>query len=292
MYETKIQHPAVSNKVEKGLTVLLYGHPGTWKTTWCAQWPGVVFISIVSEGGDAALTSYPTIAKWLVDNASTKDIPPVFNTSEPQKFPVRTTKEFVDYIELICKNRKQWGICTVVVDGLTQLIDIWKREYIHLKQADRNYTQRSDKRGGDLLDQQAWGFLNLFLSTARVDLQNHGLNVIWTTFLKEVWSPPDPKGNQDLIAELPMITGANRVTLPAQCQLWLYAKREKTPDMKVPGTYSVQPRYLTKSTGTADLRHKFLWKFPKGCLMDPDFGTLPTFRSIYYELHEHIYLGQ
>jgi len=292
MYQANVKHPAVSSKAEKGLTVLLYGHPGTWKTTWCAQWPGVVFISIVSEGGDAALGAYPEIAKWLLENAKTKEIPPVFNAAEPPKFPVRTTKDFVDAVELITKNKKAWGICTVVIDGLTQLIDIWKREYIQQKQKDSRYVKKSADRGGDLLDQQAWGFLNLFLSTARVDIQNHGLNVIWTTFMKEFWSPPDVHGNSTLEAEVPMVAGANKITLPAQCQLWIYAKREKTPDLQVPGTYKIQPKYLTKSTATADLRHKFLWKFPHGCLMDPDFGTLPTFRSVYYELHDYIYLGQ
>jgi hypothetical protein len=293
MQPARVRHAKVKQGPSKGLTVLLFGHAGSWKTTWSAQWPGVVFISIASEGGDDALSEYPNIAKYLADNATTKDIPPVFNTEIPPIFEVRTCKEFVDYIELVTKNKKAWGVCTVVIDGLIQLIDIWKREYLEKKQSDRRYVEKSDQRGGDILDQQAWGFLNLFLSTARVDLQNHGLNVIWTTYAKEFLSPPDPRtGERDVDRIVPMIPGQNFSTLPAQCKLWIYASREKRVDARVPGTYIIQPKYLTKSTGMVDLRHKYLWKFPHGKLMDPDYGDLPTFRAVYYELHENIYMGQ
>ena len=286
MMSARVQHPNVHLGSSRGLTVLLFGAPGTWKTTWCAQWPGVVFINIASEGGDDALQDYPKIAQHLLDNAPTKEIPPVFNAQMPPKFDVYTCEQFVEYCDLIVKNRKAWGVCTVVIDGLFQLIDLWKHQFIAGKERQSSYKRQVERMGGDLIDQQAWGFLNLFLSKARVNMQNHGLNVIWTTLLKEVW-----EGDQ-LVAEYPLIQGQNRVTLPAQCKLWVYAKYEKTPDMNVPGTYKAQPRYMTKSTSTVNLRHKYYTRFPQGCLIDPDYGSLPTFRALYYELHDVIYLGQ
>ncbi len=56
-----------------GMTVLLYGPPGSRKTTWAAQWPGVLFLSIASEGGDDALKMYPQIAAMLMAASQIKE---------------------------------------------------------------------------------------------------------------------------------------------------------------------------------------------------------------------------
>lgn len=264
----------------------------TWKTAWCAGWPGVVFLSIAAEGGDDTLSRYPRIAQWFMDNNRTKECPPVFNVEKPPKFEVHSTQEFVEYIELICKNKRVWNVCTVVVDGVFALIDMWKREVLTIKSKDKGYKAQKDRLGGDLIDQQTWGFLNLFLSNARVMLQNEGLNVIWTTLQKDVWKEDQRTKESTLVASLPMISGQNKTTLPAMCKLHINARLEKQPRVDLPGVYQVVPRYTTAPMREMDLRHKYFMAFPQGCLVDPDFGTLPTFRAVYYELSEFIYTGQ
>jgi hypothetical protein len=205
---------------------------------------------------------------------------------------VHTTQEFVEYVDLICKNKRAWNVCTIVVDGLFALIDIWKRELCELKTKDKTYRDQKDRLGGDLIDQQAWGFLNLFLSNARVKLQNHGLNVIWTTLQKDVWEEDKRTKESILKASIPLVSGQNKMTLPAMCKLHINARLEKKPHPSQPGMYQIVPKYVTAPMRELDLRHKYFMKFPQGCLMDPDFGTLPTFRAVYYELHEYIYTGQ
>lgn len=292
MYSAQVNHPAIQYGTSKGLTTFIFGHPGTWKSSWCAQWPGVVFISIAAEGGDDALDMYPEIAKWYLANNKTKEVPPVFNTEKPPKFEVRTCEQFVTYVDQICKNKRSWKVCTVVVDGLFALIDMWKRELIEHKEKDKTYRQQKDRLGGDLIDQQAWGFLNLFLSNARVKLQNEGLNVIWTTLQKDVWEEDKHAKESVLKASLPMISGQNKITLPAMCKLQINARLEKQPNPNAPGMYRIVPKYTTAPMREIDLRHKYLWKFPQGCLVDPDFGTVPTVRALYYELGDYMYFGQ
>lgn len=44
-----------------GVTVFLYGPPGTIKTTWAGSWPNPVFLSAGAEGGDDSLAMLPSI---------------------------------------------------------------------------------------------------------------------------------------------------------------------------------------------------------------------------------------
>ena len=173
----RVNHPAAQavDNYEKGVTVLIAGHPGSWKSTWAAQWPGVVFLSIASEGGDDSVkkdTFVPVIHSML-ERSQTPDCPPSFNATPPTIFPVKSTQQFKQYIKDITTNHKQWGVCTVVIDSLTYLIDLWIRELIQHKSAsDRNWINQVKKRGGEFLGPPEWGLLNMFLAQTRVDLGN------------------------------------------------------------------------------------------------------------------------
>jgi hypothetical protein len=246
-----------------GMTVFLWGHPGVWKTTWAAQWPGVVFISIAAEGGDDALL-------------------------------IRTIAQLLEAVEYVCRNHKQTGICTVCIDGLNYLIDLWIDEYIqHAEKHNPGWTRRVKKQGGDILGPPEWGLLNMFLRSLRVKMNNEGLNIIWTTLQQDMFkSNPNNMAEQTLEKSLPMLKGQNRITLPAACKLHIHAERIKIAHPSAMGRMTIQPTFWTASTNYVDLRHKYLWKFPQGCLVDPEFGTTPTFRAVWYELHEFIYVGK
>lgn len=292
-----INHPAVVYGGEahelKGETVLLWGPPGCWKTTWCAQWPGVVFLSIAAEGGDDALKMYPEIARMLMANSRMNDTcPPVFNTERPPCFQVRSKQQFEEYVDLICKNRKAWKICTVVVDGLCYLIDLWVQYFVEFKE--KQGKSKAVTMGGDLVDQQGWGFLNMFLRETRMKFQNEGLNVIWTTLQHDTYkSVMQPSGisEMQLVSSVPMVKGQNRVTLSGACKMHIHADRIKVTDMQNPERMRIQPIFWTSSNAILDARHKYFNKFPYGKLIDPEFGDLPTFRAFWIELHEFIYTG-
>jgi hypothetical protein len=285
----QINHP-MANRVVKGLTVFLWGHAGTWKTSWAAQWPGVVFISVALEGGDDALGVFPELAEQLNASSQIPDCPPCFNTTKPKPFMVTTTKEFSDVIDFICDNYKRLGICTVVIDGLCYLIDLWIDEYF---QRDKQ-AKKAQKMGGEQMDPQAWGFLNMYLRSPRVKLQNRGLNVIWTTLQDDKFKQdPDNQARQVLDISLPMVQGQTKIKLPGSCKLHINAARRKVPAMgEQIGRSRIQPIFWVTPDTHTDLRHKYGHKFPYGKLMDPEFGDYPTFRALWYELHEYIYIGQ
>ena len=268
----------------------------SWKSTWAAQWPGVVFLSIASEGGDDSVkpASFGPVMQRLISNSKMPECPPTFNTVAPHIFPVRSTQEFKQYVKDIIMNYRAWGVCTVVVDSLTYLIDLWIRELImHKTQADANWMRQVKKRGGEFLGPPEWGLLNMFLAQTRVDLGNLGLNVIWTTLQQDKYrTDPNNMQDQTLIEVLPMITGRNKITLPGACKLHIWAEKQWVADDSNFGRQRVEPIYWTSSTTIARwVRHRYGLKFAQGKLIDPEYGTLPTFRAVWAELQPYIYVG-
>ena len=293
MYNAPQQVPGAEQGDDGGMTVFLFGPPGTRKTTWAAQWPGVVFISLAAEGGDDALGFYPEIAQRLINESQIKECPPVFNAIQPNRFLCRTTKQVIESIDYICANAQQLGIFTVCVDGLCYLVDLWIDEYIkHAEKNNPGWVRRVKKQGGDLLNMQEWGLINMFLRSLRVKMQNAGLNVIWTTLSQEIYT--QQQGQQDRMLDriVPMVPGKNRITLPGACKLHIYAEPTKIPSKTALGRMEMQPTFWTSPSSQVDLRHKYLDRFPQGCLMDPEFGKIPTFRAVWYVLHQFIYVGR
>jgi hypothetical protein len=278
----------------RGMTVFLWGSVGTWKTTWACQWPGVFFISIASEGGDDALRTYPAIAKMLCEKSQMPSCPPVFNMEQPPRVNITNSSEVPPLIQQICQKHKEWGIFTVVIDSLTHLIDLWLSDLIDLRErANSGHSNRAKISGSELVNQQDWGFLNNYLRAIRVHLNNAGLNVIWTCLQNDIYRPdPSNKGQMFLEKSIPMIQGATKVKLPSACKLHINSVGTKMPNPNKNGRMLMQPTFYTAPDMNSDLRHKYGLLFPHGCLMDPEFGTLPTFRALWSELHEYIYVGK
>ena len=271
----------------RNMTVLVWGTYGTWKSSWAAQWPAPVFLSIASEGGDDALKSYPEVAASLMNASQMKECPPVLNTAQPPSFRITHTDQVGQVILQLCQNYKKWGVCTVVIDSLTYLVDLWIDNRLESK---RRHSKGVP--GTELITQQDWGFLGNFLRTMRVHLNNAGLNVIWTCLQYDIYKQDSGNQNQMYLDKsIPMIQGQTKVKLPGACKLHINSVATKKPHPSVPGRMVVQPTFYTAPDSNTDLRHKYALKFPQGCLVDPEFGTLPTFRAVWAELHEYIYVG-
>ncbi len=212
---------------------------------------------------------------------------------KPPRISIHGRKQLLQVVDQVCLNHKAWGVRTVVVDSLTYLIDLWIDRFVqHMEATNRNWRQRVQKQGGELLGPKEWGFLNFYLRSIRVKLSNEGLNVIWTALQKDTYeSDPNNMAKQSLVKVEPMITGQNRVKLPGACKLHINAELTKVPMPNTPGRMMIQPTFWTAPNMLNSMRHKYFNKFPQGCLMDPEFQTLPTFRALWYELHEFVYTG-
>lgn len=292
MAQTKIVHPlAVTNAAAGGVSVFLMGYPGSWKTTWMCQWPGVAIISFANEQGDHAITNYPDVAQWFLTNAKTKDPPPVFNWEMPQFFRVRSVDQFDQVIDEICAKHKQWKISTVGIDLIQYYIAMWQQEYFTLKYKDRKWAKRAEEQGGEAMDQQSWGFLNNHLDGARVRLYSEGLNTIWSCHTKEIWEPREDKPQMtQLKAILPHIQGGTRISLPGATSLHIAAEAVRTSHPTAIGRDYIYPRYWTLPDRWSNQRHKYFMHFPQGKLVDPDFGDVPTFRALWMEIGKYVYI--
>lgn len=298
--EAKVPGAEYGADISDGMTVFLWGHPGSWKTTWAAQWPGVLFLSIKAEGGDDALKKYPQIIADLQARSQIKDCPVAFNMAKPPVFQIGTAKEMSDKIEEVCLHHKAWGVCTVVVDSLTTLVDLWIDDFIqHQEKTNPGWRKRVEKQGGDLMGPPEWGMLGMYLRGLRVKLSNEGLNVIWTCLANEKFKPRTDNsgkvlmGEQELEKIEPLLQGKSKVTLPAVCKLHIYADRStKIAHPTAMGRLTTQPTFWTASSDKVELRHKYYNQFAQGYLNDPEFGSLPTFRAVWAELHPYIYVGK
>ena len=284
----------------------------SWKTSWCAQWPGVIFLSINVEGGDESLKVYPQIAKYLCEKSQMKDCPPVFNMGVPPVFEImscgmpqaRTLGKNVQWfncfneaIDGIVKHGKSWGICTVVVDSLTYLIDLWIEELMQHRYKSHGHDKWKDQirdRGGELMGPPEWNLMNMYFRSARVRLAGLGLNVIWTALEQEI-RKQNPKviGESDLVKIIPQISGQTKVKLPGQCNLHIHAQKNFSMDMTKMGRQKTTPTFWTSPDSKVQMiRHRYGFAFPEGRLNDPEWGDVPTFRAVWNELHPYIYIGQ
>ena len=284
--------------LSRGMTVFLMGPLGSWKTCWCAQWPRPFFISIAAEGGDDALPFYPKVAMQILARAQTnKDplaVPPVFNILRPPSREVSKIAEFEQWVDKVCRNFKAWGICTVVIDSVTYLIDMWINEHTEARR--KNSVWQSNQRSGkvEMMRPGDWGMLDAFIKSARVKLANAGVNVIWTALTKDRYEQDtDNQMNRKLKEVSPRIQGAQKDTLPGSCKIIIQAVKHAVPSMSMPGRTEVRPVYhVAPSDEAVDVRHKYADMFPRGQLWDDYLYDEPTFRSVWRELAPFIYMGQ
>lgn len=251
---------------KQGVTVFLFGLLGTIKTTWAGTWPSPVFLSAGQEGGDDSLELLPTL--WGVQP------PPVYH--------IHSTAQMRQKVNYIAQSHALYGWKTVVIDSVSFYMDIYMREVILAYQ----------RAGKDpQMQQRDWGFLeNHICKELAQTLHSTPLNVIWISLAKEKYSKKDRQGDSFVEGVVPMMSGAAGTKLPAMCKMVIYADKQLA--MAADGTKMVpQPIYRTSPTElTKDLvRHKYGNTFSEGHLVDPEFGTWPTFRAIDSKIGQFIY---
>lgn len=282
--------------MNKGMTILLVGALGTRKTTWAAQWPSPFFLTMTSEGGDDALIPYPKIACTMLSRCQQEnalDPPPVFNVLRPPSKECKTIEEFNSWVNQIKQQHRQWKIATVVIDGLNYLMDMWISEHTFNRRKNKVWveTQRSGKV--DLMRPPDWGMLDAWLRDVRNALGNEGLNLIWTVHERPRYEADDTDMmKQDVVEYKPLISGKQYITLPGACKLIIRAEKTLQAHPTAMGRMVALPAYWTSPEFKAqNIRNKYYDAFPLGRLDDPVFKVEPTFRGLWNELHNFIYLG-
>jgi hypothetical protein len=249
-----------------GVTVFLYGLLGTIKTTWAGSWPSPVFLSAGQEGGDDSLESLPELLGI--------DAPPVYQ--------INSTKMMRDKVNYIAQSYKTYGWKTVVIDSVTFYLDIYMREVI------MGY-QRAGK--DPMMQQRDWGYMeNHICKEIAQTLHSTNLNVIWIALAKEKWSRKDRQGDSYVDGVQPMMSGGTATKLPAMCKMVMYADKQLAlgsdgQQMVPQPVFRTSPNNMTKDL----VRHKYANAFPEGHLVDPEYGSWPTFRAIDSRIGQFIY---
>jgi len=318
--------PGLNNPPDLGVSVFLMGDLGTRKTTWAAQWPAPVFLSIRSEGGDLALRTYPQIAQWMLETTQEpySQCPPVFNAQEPPFFPIlfsgRHTSPIakkqlnpdtgrpglapkhcmLDVIDLLMEKADEWGVCTVVIDSLTYLIDMWITDLVTLRLGEdthqaKKWRERAEREGGEVLIMADWGMLNMYTKDIQGRLSRISRNQIWVCLENPIYeSDPNDQSRKELVKILPLFPGKqSAIKLPGACSLNIHATKAQVMDFQRPGQYRTDVTFHTSSTPLVSLvRHRFGFAFPEGKLIDPEWGTMPTFRAAWAEIHPYVFTGR
>ena len=263
-----IKYPGITQS-NHGLSVFLFGEIGTWKTTWCAGAPGVLFFSVGAEGGDDALANMPKLGL---------EVPPVFQIS--------SVEMMIKKLNWVLMHHAQLGICTVVIDSLTFYVDMWINDLFTQKMKDKPLVTPE-------MAQRDWGRLeNHICKQLAQTLHNSKLNIIWTALVKPEMSEPDAKGERYVKQYLPMMQGAAARKLPGLCKVIIFAEKEVKFDPAT-GTMGSTPIYHTTppNSKVPIVRHKYMDSIPGGRIADPNCGNLPTFNFLHQCLPQHVYTG-
>lgn len=292
LLEKQAQVPgATYGGTAKGLTIFLWGDYGTWKSSWACGLPSPYVLSSKSEGEDAALDSFPRLAQWM-NSRSKHEVPPFLNVKRPPSFTFSRSEELLEKTADVKQNHKHYGVCTVIVDSLTYIVDMWFNQFLeHKYKTNAGYAKNCDKRGERYIDLADWGLLNNYLRQVRVDLTEAGLNVVFVCHEKKSMKPTKADPTKMITTAIsPMLQGQSKVKLPGACQLHIHAVGRSVVEN---GIVKQQPIYFTSKdrTETSETRHKFFDLFPEGKLMDPEWGDYPTPRALWMKLHEFIYTG-
>lgn len=251
---------------KQGMTIFLYGLLGTIKTTWAGTWPSPVVLSAGQEGGDDSLELLPEL--WGVN------APPVYH--------IHSTAQMRSKVNYIVQSYMQYGWKTVIIDSVSFYMDTYMREVI----------MQYQRAGKDpQMQQRDWGFMESHIIKELAQaLHATQLNVIWISLAREKLSKKDRQGDSYVESIVPMISGATGIKLPSMCKMVIFADKQLV--MSPDGTKMIpQPIYRTSPTEmTKDLvRHKYGNTFSEGHLVDPEYGTWPTFRAIDSKIGQFIY---
>jgi hypothetical protein len=259
-----------------GLTLLIYGILGTWKTSFAAQFPGVIFLSPMLEGGDDALS-------W---------VPYLYGVPLPPVIQIQTVAQFTEVVHQIVNQYERTGIKTVVIDSTTVLQRLWIYETLAKRWGDPKMAKKIAKQGAEeaYMVQRDWGLLAGWMNANMTLLHNTKLNVIWTCLAKTKYEK-NSRGESYIVGFDPHLTGETREMLPAQCKMVMWAEKVVKTDMNNITHMYVQPVFHTSPTPMSKdwVRHKYGLAFPEGQLVDPEWGDVPTYRALYSRIGNFIY---
>jgi hypothetical protein len=265
-----------------GMSVLLFGPIGTWKTTFAAMWPSPVFLSCGTEGGDDALGQVTSIWPGV-------PVPPTYR--------IASRNMMVEKIEFIIRNARQFGWKTIVVDSLTYYIDLWIKDLMIMRNEvieEQNKNLSAKDRFQLAMEIQDWGMLEHHIMKELVPrLHSSGLNVIWTALVKD---KKDKKGNT--LGIIPDCAGATERKIPGVCKLILFAEpafamvEQLDP---ITGVKAMKPKMIPKywttppSPMVQGVRHRYGPSvFPYGFLVDPQYGVVPTYEAVRSQIGQYI----
>lgn len=266
-------------RVQKGITMFLFGAVGTWKTTFAATWPKPLFLSVGPEGGDDALAAMPEIYGLQT--------PPVYSIGSPEAMKEKVERVRRDYARM--------DINTVVVDSITYYVDMWISQLMELRYNDPKVKERMKKTGGEaaIMTMRDWGVLAMHIRDIAMILHSTPLNVIWIGLQREIKQSDETQGASRVIGVEPYIKGEMAVKLPGLCKMIVHADRVLRADMQRPGVFYAQPIYYTSPTAMTKIcRHKYGNAFPEGKLMDPnpEYKDFPSFNAIYARVGRFVYM--
>lgn len=262
--------------VKQGITVFLFGAPGTWKTTWAGQWPRPVFLSVGVEGGDDALVMLPSL----------------YGVPVPPVYQVNTTQMMKKKVEYIASNYQRLGINTVVIDSITYYIDLWISQLMDIRFNDPKIRRKFEESGIDAsaMSFREWGLLAMHIRDLAMTLHRTSLNVIWIALEREIKGKDQGDMSSRIVGVEPFIRGEAYVKLPGMCKMIIHAHKDLKADPKVPGRMMVQPVYYTSPNWqTKLLRHKYGNAFPEGKLIGADGSDAPSFASIWNRIGKFVY---
>ncbi|RME01755.1 MAG: hypothetical protein D6812_07455 [Deltaproteobacteria bacterium] len=249
---------------KSGLTVFIFGDPGTWKTSFAACFPKPLFLSCATEGGDSSLDY----------------IPKLYNRPIPPRKLISSTSEMVEYLGKIqaAVGKGAFPFKTIVIDSITYYTELWISEVVQVKDREIRKWIKSGKSGrspypeGPLMHQRDWGLLDGHIMKFLVPvLHNLGVNVVWTSLAQRVYET-DERGNQRLAEIKPMIPGRSGKLLAGACKLIIYAEQASVYDPKTMRRQARPKYWVTPSSATPIVRHKFGSSFPSGRITCPYFG--------------------
>lgn len=262
-------------ELKQGITVFLYGSVGTWKTSWAAQWPKPIFLSVGPEGGDDALAMMPSL----------------YGLPAPPSYHITSKDMMQQKVEYLASNYQQMDINTVVIDSLTFYADLWVAELMERRYADPKVRQRMANRDMDgAMTMRDWGMLAMHIRYLAMVLHRTSMNVIWLALEKEVHEA-DAQGSSRIVSVDPYIRGETYIKLPGMCKMIIHAYKQLKPDPSVPGRHMIQPIFYTSPNWlTKIVRHKYGHAFPEGHLIDPQYGDLPTFNAVWSRIGNFVYV--
>lgn len=274
-------HPALrmaGQSNPEGLTMLIFGELGTWKTSFAATAPNPVFLSIGPEGGDDALG-------W---------IPNLYGSPQPPSFRVKCTTDMWQYVEWLSVNARANGFQTIVVDPINAYTDMWMSELLLGRKA---ASEKGRGRPEDvmLMRKQDWGGIEIhIIKEILPKLHRTGLNVIWIAHETKVMNPPMGQDGTPSVREIvPYLQGSVAKKLPNMVKMIIRATKSPAPDPAHPGRFKVSADFWTQPT-SLDLiiRHKYGLAFDEGKLVPEPGQQQVSFYDVYKRIPWAVYTGQ